>query len=175
MITHLILFGGVLFWTIIALAALVVTVCVGNEKGGGAVFATVAAVVILALFSNVSLASLTFGTFLLYLLAYLAVGTGWALTKWEFFLRRVKAYVLETKAAGKSKDHIETRLRYDFDVAAFPPVPSEQSSRISIWLFYWPASVVADASHKPAKALYRAVTGIMGKMSRSTFEGVELS
>jgi hypothetical protein len=139
------LFGSTWFWILFLIAS--IFVIVSTEKGSG-VGATTTLVVSVALFyffgNKIQLKNFfsyivenPWGT-VFTLLGYIAIGTGWAVLKWYFFLIKERDQCIEK--------------RLTFMVAA--PDVSAYKNKIMVWMFYWPFSAIWTILDHPIKKIF---------------------
>jgi len=143
------LFGSTWFWILFLVAS--IFVIVATEKGSG-VGATVTLVVSVALFyflgNKIQLGNFFSHTVknpwvtIAVIIGYIAIGTGWAILKWYFFLIK------------KRDQCIEERPNY----LSIPNV-STHKSKIMVWMFYWPFSAVWTILDHPIKRIFIFIYG----------------
>lgn len=197
MLLGLFLVGTLWFWILLAVAALVVGVCVARESFGKAtlsVMLTFALLGFLGDFNVLHWLRENAVAFLVYLVAYFAIGTVWSVGKWWFFIRRRRDEYNEQKSAfllqngitdGLLPESLKTRWRdyvsssYECRgrAARFPPRVRDYKGKITAWMMYWPWSfvvtIVDDPIRKLFNAIFRAIQDVFQRISDSAFKDVK--
>jgi hypothetical protein len=128
-----IIWGGLLFWTIIGIEIFILTIAMIYERF---IPATVSFIVTIALFqvcSNVNLWKILktdWLTFLSYFVLYIVIGLIWSVVKFKLKTRKIRREFLTRKESGLySHNYIPT---FEF-----------LTSKIVGWTTYWPFSILA--------------------------------
>lgn len=200
MLLGLFLVGTLWFWILMAVAALVVGVCVARESFGKATLSVVATFALLGFLGDFNVLH-WLGThaaeFAVYLAAYFAIGTAWSVGKWWFFVRRRRdeyneqksAFLRQNGVAGSAiPDALKTRYREWMDAsydsgsgrrfrAGFPPRARDYKGKITAWMMYWPWSfvvtIIDDPIRKLFNAIFRAIQDVFQRISDSAFKDVK--
>lgn len=198
-------FGAPLFWFAVFLFFCAMVWCIEDESNIAAAITLVVGVFVIWWLSGHGVPSMVWVVdHLLYLvlsvLAYVAIGSAWGVLKWWFFLhnraddyeaRKVeyqqafKEYTREMDARADANrkanpQWVDTRQYTDYksylqDRYHFPPLPSENKSRIMLWMVWWPWSAIWTLLNDPLKRLYRFVyqrlVSVYTRMSYAVFGG----
>lgn len=190
----IILFGGFLFYALLAVFAVVVLACVEYDKGWGSFWTLVAFVVILSQLSDVAVMG--------YLMAnpwsvaewvayYFVAGTVWGVVKWWFYCRKLLDVVRDIKIAFLNKHSIEgtdipdakrdnfiemvkgSRAYPDYH---FPPQAMDHKSDWLMWATYWPFSCFWTMLNQPIKHIWQFIYSHLGefmqKISNAVFKEI---
>ena len=173
------------FWLVLIAAAIVLTVAVENEKSFISILTLAGTLAFLQFVSGVPVIHFIFShptAIALYALLFLAVGVGWAVAKWYFYLRKTLARYKETKAEylesrGAQTEHDLTdsdKQSLKYRVAGlFNPEVSDHKSDIIFWMSYWPFSMLGtllnDFVRKIYNHLYTELSGLLQRMSDNMF------
>jgi len=130
---------------------------------------------------------------------WFAVGTVYAMTRWELFIRNQRHGYDELKAKFLTKNHVDPTLAviplelrgdwkqysrrlisstedYPQGVVVFPR-PGQYKSRIYMWIAYWPWSLLWTAINDPVrklvKGIYRSIASFLERRSKRVFAGTE--
>lgn len=186
MLLGLFLVGTLWFWILMAVAALVVGVCVARESFGKATLSVVATFALLGFLGDFNVLH-WLGThateFAVYLVAYFAIGTAWSVGKWWFFVRRkrdeydrqkrlflgqqglpyedTKSVTVAIPEALKAKWREWIDNQYDgrrsAGRSAYPPRARDYKGKITAWMMYWPWSFVVTIVDDPIRKLFNAI------------------
>ena len=191
------LVGGLLFWIFAGILATILITCVEMEKGSMATLAMVAFGLIFIVWGDVSI----FGwiaantvDFLLYLVGYFVVGTGWTLMKWYFYLigRKEEATLFKIKflkdegIAGNKipddkqvlfQDKLLTRISSStYSDQTYPPNAMLHKPSIIRWAAYWPFSaiwtILGDGIKRVWDFVYVQIGGLLQRMSSKIFSDI---
>jgi hypothetical protein len=133
-----IVFGGIIFWSLIILWAIAVIYCVetkGRGELGWSSFWTVALLAVLY-FSNKQhlLPMLSNADYLfLFIVGYLVVGIGWSFFRW---LKFVKAEFRRWKKDAETNNYKKENK------AHYIPTAGDNIDQLTAWLIFWPFSVI---------------------------------
>ena len=193
----LFLFGTVWFWLLAALVVLTVGVFIARESFGKATLSLVAFFALLAFCGDFNvlhwLKTHAFEA-AVYGAGYFAAGTGWAIWKWWFFVRRLRDKYNELKtqflqqhdvADGPIPDRLKaawlqwftqygarefTGERYDGfngNVRSATPKARNYKGKITSWMIYWPWSLIVTMIDDPIRRLFRAIYTAIQDMLQS--------
>lgn len=115
---------------------------------------------------------------LLYIVGYFLIGTVWSLIKWWLYIRKTLEKVLKNKLErdkrfGVVETTIEER-RNDLEINK--PTLDENKGRISMWIIYWPFSLILSLiddfvkriAHEIVELLRRLYQGMIDKAFNNT-------
>lgn len=175
MIYDLITFGGFVFWTLVAFALILVLWVISSQRSKDKLGASL---LIVGLFSALLYAFSDFPELdpkraLLGVAIYVAIGLAYASARWFFFLRSVRDFVLSNKMIMSSRD-LRSKLAFNYEVHAFPPTASDNSSRLWFWSVFWPLDLVERTVAGPVGFIYDRFVLVFSSISRAMFKGVEL-
>lgn len=199
MLLEMFVLGTMWFWVLAAI--FVVTLLIGLEKENGS-FLTIATIVFFVAWYMFG----DFGNVLTYIVqnpfsilfaigVYLAAGAVWGVTKWWFF---VNGMAREIQSAKRKFFEVQHNLPYTADAVipealkaqwkrfldhevkinlkSLPPKVSENKSRITTWMIYWPVSAIWTLVNDPVvrafHAIYERLGGLMQNISNSAFNKV---
>lgn len=202
MITALITFGGIAFWILAALFTLIITYSVSKADSWirPAIW-TVAAVGATVAFTDIPLPLFTLENVVVAATTWFAVGVIWAFGKWVLLVFQIRDYVRK-EISSLPRDGHESQEAYEYEVdraiariayhmfkpndanytLTLPPKAGEFHTRISTWITFWPASMLADLSGdliapafdfvwKLGSKLATAVAGTFSAVSKRIYEG----
>jgi len=206
----LFVFGGFWFWSLLAVASIILIVALENSNEGRATFVFLAALAAIVFLGNTSWLTwvmenpLSIG---LYVLAYLFLGVGWGISKWWVYLHDVSArnraerydWLDREKASlCVSDDDYEAacvnspNLWSDKVKAAWKsyvrcgyygkpiekPIVSDNKSRITGWMTYWPWSALWTLINDPLRRFYQwaytRLSGLLQGMSDKAFKDLDV-
>lgn len=199
MLLGLFLVGTLWFWILMAVAALVVGVCVARESFGKATLSVVATFALLGFLGDFNVLHWLVthaAEFAVYLVAYFAIGTAWSVGKWWFFVRRkrdeyndqknafllqrgIKDGVIPDDLRAKWREWIDNQYdgRRSVGRSAYPPRARDYKGKITAWMMYWPWSfvvtIVDDPIRKLFNAIFRAIQDVFQRISDSAFKDVK--
>lgn len=188
--------GGLFFWLFTAAVVIAVTTSVHNEKPGwGFIFilAFLGALQFSSDFKPFTWVMANPGLFGLGVLGYVSVAVAWTFLKWYMFSVAAKEMYSDFR-----KDWI-ANLKRPFDVVigeaplskafgsfyayrkrfgeSVPPSPSENASRIMLWMIFWPVDMVWSIINDPVvrvfRWIYRRIAGSLGYIAKGRFKGFE--
>jgi hypothetical protein len=185
MLWDIVTFGGLLFWSIVGIVALVITTQVHEEKVGWAAFTLLAAVAaVVALTNTVKLLAGIPPIYYLYgFLGYLGVAALWATIKWRaFFLPALFEKYEELrynflKRKGLDEMPADPAVRKEFndqhDVARldvnYNRMVRHNKGRITTWMVFWPFSLLetflGDFLVRVFNTIYKTLAGMLQRMS----------
>lgn len=156
MIASLITFGGMAFWSLLAIYFLFITYVVNKEDSAFApAFWSAIGVGAVVAFTDVSLPDFTLTNILIGITTYFSVGVVWAFGKWVYLVIQIRNFARDFKE-GKVEtnrynedDSLEVRAGKEFDPndavyqLSLPPKAKQFHTRITTWITYWPASMLA--------------------------------
>lgn len=185
MIADFITFGGVLFWIIVGVVALILAAQINDEKVGWATVTLLGTIALIVAFTNAPLKTLAdHPIYILYgFLAYLGVAVVWATIKWRaFYLPKIfdayEAYRDQWLNSRQLNDMpADTKIREEFaknarergvDVSR-TRMATNNKARITTWMFFWPFSLLetffGDFLSQVFTTLYKMVAGLFQRMS----------
>ena len=162
--------GAIGFWLLLLLSAILMSEMLDNDCPGWATITAIVTVAILVVFGGfdpLSYLAAHPGEIALAIAAYFAVGAGWSLLKWYFWLVKLRRQL----DAG----HDHRRVLYTAGVQQFPPQPGDHKSRIIGWIALWPASmlwtIINDPVRRAAEEIYTRLGGTYQRISNRVFRG----
>lgn len=182
MLWEILLVGTVWFWLPLIIVGIVLSEMVDNDNVGGATALAIMTGVAIILFSDITAASLlgeNLYTTLAAVVGYFIAGTGWAVAKWWFWLRRAKRKLDEIEARV-TKDfpprqheddetygrRIKMELHYAWDRAKlpteFPIAVSDHKGKIIGWMAFWPCSLLWTLINDPVRNAFEAIYDRIG-------------
>lgn len=187
-----ILFGGIIFWAVVAIFFAILTAFVENNSGRGATFTLIGALFLFGLFSDLDILgwiSANPWTLLVYVASYFAVGVIWMTVKWWLYClaRAEEAEAIKDKyLADKSlqngsipdrKDFEKTVcLSSDYHDTTFPPKAVRHANDIIRWGCYWPFSlfwtVVGDILLRLWRFIYFQISHVLQAISNRMFKEI---
>lgn len=187
MIYELLVFGGVLFWSIAGLVGLIVAGCIYSDEPKSATIALGLALALTYAFTDVSAFSLpSIWDLAQYGAAYIFIGIVWALAKWFMFMRKVRAladeYAVLSKQTyiGSYYKTVKGYVRYKCDESQWPvidnmpPKASDHTGSQLSWLAYWPISLVIFILDKPVRKVFtllnEGLSGLYNRITASQFD-----
>lgn len=187
MIYELLVFGGVLFWSIAGLVGLIVAGCIYSDEPKSATIALGLALALTYAFTDVSAFSLpSIWDLAQYGAAYICIGIVWALAKWFMFMRKVRALADEYASLpeghwGKSTYRkLKEYVRYKCGqsqwplIQNMPPRASDHTASQFSWLAYWPISLVIFILDKPVRKIFtllnEGLSGLYNRITASQFD-----
>ena len=189
--------GSLWFWLLLVAEAIVLLILLEWEQGTVATLTLVAALLALQFLGDVNVAGYVVHhpwTAVLGTLGYFAVGTGWTIAKWWFYVREQRAWYDELRAAflrvhGYERDSVmpeglrfqwqsclasARRKRRRLDVH---PLAAGHKAQILWWMSYWPWSatwtLLQDPVRKAFFAIYQQIAEFLQEISDKAFRGVE--
>ena len=168
--------GTIWFWIILVVAGIIITYCLEQEEYGGT-WSTVICVATLAILyffgAGRDLSSLLQfieqnpGTVIAAFFGYIALGVGWSMAKWYFFILRAREKFLE----ANSRDN---RTNYSSSSAEDSiPQAKRYKARILSWMFYWPFSALWTGLNEPVRRIFlnifRNLEATYDRMSKKIF------
>lgn len=181
--------GGLIFWILTAIVALVIASEVQNDRSGVATATIVGYIAAIALFTTAGAA----GGFLAWLghnpryivygvVAYLVGAIVWTPIKWRvFFLPKLfevyDDFKTEWMTQNKVKDLSDDTVKANFLQAARRSIGdinekrkvSHNKARITAWIAYWPFSIVGtffgDFLTRVAYSIYRGIGSFLQRLS----------
>lgn len=186
MLFEFLIFGTLWFWIAAIIFAAVVVVAIDNDRGLLATVALLAFVAALVLFGD-------FNPFpwlmrhpwagVLLILAYFAIGAGWAIVKWWFYCtdmarkyREARFRFLEQNGVQGDAipDHLREKWRENSRFSdRGPPNVRQNKSRIMLWMTYWPFSMfwtlLNDPIRRVFRHIYEYISGILHRISERAF------
>jgi len=191
-IASLFVFGAFWFWVALAIVVGVVFWNVEHEDVGLSLF-SIAAFTMLVTWANkislISLLSENLPFVLLCVLGYFALGTGWSIAKWYFFIRR---YVYAFREAEAEYMHLNNLTATDpndkrfreFVIDRFNKIPgnykslvdtykfpraAERKKAILGWMMYWPISATWTLINDPVRrafiTIYNYISSSLDRMT----------
>lgn len=143
--------GGIMFWLIIAVVFVLSVAAVENERGALAGLVLVIAFAVLILFTDAQIISWSVRHVVLIVLgviAYAAIGVGYAYLKWKALLRASRAEFDKNEATLRQNYADETATKTNkkpfnewLKAQGFPPDATANRARIATWMGYWWASL----------------------------------
>ena len=167
------------FWLVIALVAIAMSEMLDNNHLGYATITAVATVAALAILGNLN--PLTwiyrhpFET-AEYVVGYFVVGTVWGVTKWFFWLRKIRRFMEEFRAEYPHYNAADWRdaMRRRSWPMELPPKVGDHKSKIVGWMALWPSSMIWTLLHDPVKwafeEIYANLGGMMQGISNRVFK-----
>jgi hypothetical protein len=186
MITTLITAGGIIFWIILGIVALIIAGLVEEDKTGKATFAVGATLALLVAFTDIGIYQWIKANPLLLaegVAAYLGIALVWAAIKWRVFYlpdlfdryEKLRSHFLKGKGLNHmpadqsvidefNNDHIvrclsiqtKRNVRYN-------------KARITGWMIYWPFSMVGtfigDFMVRLFATMYKMLAGSLQRVS----------
>lgn len=190
--------GGVLFWILVSVMAIVLFIVVANEKPGWATVSVVATLALLAWLGNFNLWTvITHQPWwaLVFFAAYVVLGVDWSFWKWWFFVTDKKEKFVELRAEyekmAKDGPKAETggfRSTHDYFINRLndlrcgmelnkKPRARDNKARILTWTIYWPWSfvwtIIDDPLKKFFKYIYKKLQAVYQKISDRIYAGVD--
>lgn len=179
---ELLVFGGWLFWSVIAVGTLVLFITVGNSKPGWS-FILVMLMLFLAIDSTGSpIADWHWTRWAAMAGMYFVVGGIYAVAAWWVMVRSMRKFADKYVPNEKGRytyslgERLRDRYKADNNVS-LPPRASDFKSRVACWIAYWPVSAVAYVFSDPltnvVKFIYNRITSIMADISDNEFADFE--
>jgi len=178
-----IVFGGTVFYTIVAIVFVALLVFIEYDMGWGASIVTLAAVLALTFGVEINIFVWTLANPWLafkYLVYYFALGTGWAIAKWCFYCFKLRPIIKDAKIkflnthkiAGDKipvdkKDEFAKTVTGDpyYTDKNYPPQSMEHKSDWLMWATWWPTSFFWTILNQPIKNawlfIYSRIAGTM--------------
>lgn len=176
---------GLLFWSVAIVGALFVMALTEGEKYSwttGSLIITTALLCWIAAFNPFPWLLNNASTILYALLAYFVFGIAWGVTKWFFFLMRVRdklvAYLKENGIKTPLSENdvaafARTHLKHVVYGSSIPPKAAENKGRITFWMIYWPFSAPWTLINEPVKRffnfIYNRIANLLQGMSDRLF------
>jgi hypothetical protein len=179
-------FGGLLFWGLLAVWVIILSVQVNDRHNGYATLTLFLGLAILVLFSNTPIWQTIkdHPIYVLYgVLGYIVAAGVWAMIQWRFFFLPklfdkyddyraswLKRNSLTTMPAdpttrSKFKDDMARNMGDINDLRSV----SQNKGRITGWMVYWPFSIVGtffgDFLHRLFASIYKLLAGSMQRIS----------
>lgn len=185
MIYELLVFGGVLFWSIAGFFGLIFAGFIYSDEPKPATIALVLALALTYAFTDVSAFSLpSIWDLAGYGAAYICIGIVWALAKWFMFMRKVRALADEYAAFSSwirnAYKSVKAYVRYKCGqsqwplIKNMPPKASDHTGSQLSWLAYWPVSLVIFILDKPVRKVFtllnEGLSGIYNRITASQFD-----
>lgn len=190
---ELLVVGSIGFWVLLGLEFIVLLALTEYERPGWGIFSIVVVGLLLRFFGGIGVFDYVWNNprlILFYFLGYLVAGIAWAVVKWWFFVRDQKEKYLAAKEnffssrTGQSPDltkrewigsrEYRSLLNSKDGIA---PLARDNKRRITMWMIYWPWSLlwtlVNDAVKRLYKEIYEAIHKFLQNISDSVFKGVE--
>lgn len=193
MIAEFITFGGVLFWIIVGVIALILAAQVNEEKTGAATLTLLATIAAIVAFTNTPIIETVRANplYVLYgILAYIGIAAVWAFIKWRvFFLpnlfdryEELRSRFLKTAGPNGTpltdfpadpavRDEFNKRSEVQRLNISYNRMVGYNKGRITAWMVFWPFSLlgtfVGDFMHRVFTSLYKAIAGGLQRMSDS--------
>ncbi len=179
MIWSIITFGGIVFWCLFALFALLVTYIVNKEDSSfSPLFWSGVAVGLTFAFTDVPIPDITLVNAIIGFVGWFVIGTAWAFGKWihlSFQIRNfVREYTGEADELGKAACRAFQPCERSYELT-LPPQASDFRTRMTTWIVYWPASMVATVIGDliaPAAELFVDLGGRIAKALSGSFTAV---
>jgi hypothetical protein len=181
-ILTLFVFGSVGFWILLAAVSCLFICLLEYRKGGWATVALIATLVLLYWLGNLRFAWVihhplqTAG----YFVAYLVLGTGWAIFKWWRFVRNLahgcrdllmdflRHHAIVEKTVPENlkdewKEWVSKEPRYHKlnlqtnENGVVPPHPNDHKEEIYLWMAFWPWSVLWFILDEPIRKIFRTI------------------
>ncbi len=200
MLTGLFALGTIGFGILLAVATIVLIVCVEYERPTFATLTVVAAFLLLGWLGDFNLIAAVRANPLAAVAAvaaYFALGAVWAMVKWWFFLKNARDAYDEAKrqflrnngvASGTTRipDHLLEKWRQEMwsghrsaaDLSdedggkVGAPKVSRHKGRIMIWMAYWPWSFVWTMVNDPVKRAFKAIYRALKSAFQKISDGV---
>ena len=189
--------GSLWFWVLIAAEILVVLILLEWDRGTVATLTFVATLLLLQFLGDVNI----FGyvvenptTVIVGAVAYFALGTGWAIARWWFYVREQRAWYDELRSAFLRFHHLEADSAMPEELQqqwqncvglakrghrqlSVRPLAARHKSDILRWMSYWPWScfwtVLKDPVRETFLAIYQQIAEYLQQISDRAFKGVE--
>lgn len=180
--------GSVLFWGFIALWIIAEWASIHNERWGLCFIEFVVLVIAISAFTNAKLDWINWTNIInlltFYLPIYIALGAGWSVAKWYFYLLRQKEEYEERREGFlKSYEAREPfRKQESFkewlpSYHKYPPSVKNNKSRILSWMSLWWISFLdtflTDFLYRIWEAIYFKLAKTLQKMSNYVFREFE--
>lgn len=157
------------FWAILAVAAVAMSELLDTNRPGAATAIAIAIVAIFAVlgdFNPLHWMMHNSVTMAEYTAAYFLVGALWGQVKWFFWLRTIRAFLVELKIKSPTtfdaiwKDELYRRSW----PMQLPPKVGDHNALIIGWMTLWPSSMIWTLMHDPVKWLFEEIYALLGGM-----------
>jgi hypothetical protein len=189
--------GSLWFWLLLIAETILLLILLEWEQGTVATLSLVATLLALQFLSDLNLAGHAIHypwTVVLGILGYFAVGTGWTIVKWWFYVREQRADYDELRAAflrvqGYERDSPmpeNLRSQWQWCLASarkerrrldVHPLAAGHKAQIVRWMSYWPWSatwtLLKDPVRKAFLSIYHQIADYLQEISDKAFRGVE--
>jgi hypothetical protein len=189
--------GSLWFWLLLAVEMLVLLVLLEWEQGAVATLTLAATLLALQFLGDVNVYGYAIShpwTVVLGAVGYFALGTGWAVAKWWFYVREQRAWYDELRAAflrthgyapdGAMPEGLQPQWMWCLDNARkerrsldVHPLAAGHKRRIVRWMSYWPWSatwtLLKDPVRKAFVSIYHHLSDYLQEISDRAFHGVE--
>ena len=143
------------FWLLCSLLSIVFIACLENESQW---FPTVAVIAVTAIYwKPLAALGLTWQSIGLGILIYAAAGVAWSIYRWFRFVKFKADECRKTYGTSLTESQ-RSSLKRDISV-------SENKSRITGWIAYWPWSLVWNITGDFFKTIYENLQGIYQKIT----------
>lgn len=189
-----ILAGGMMFYALLAVFAVVMLAAVEYDNGWGSVWALVIFVAILSQATDIAVIG--------YMMAnpwsaaewavyYFVAGTVWGVAKWWFYCRKLLDVARDVKMAYLNSINVQgneipedKREKFisgllhtrQYTDNSFPPQAMEHKSDWMMWAAYWPFSFFWTMLNQPIKHIWQFIYSHLGsfmqKISNAVFKEI---
>lgn len=118
-------------------------------------------------------ASYTVGTFVSFLVCYLAIGLGWALWSWFGFIKdKAEDYKRETDRLKARYPNISEAQRLNESLQALYKdfthtlVVTNHKQRVYCWLMFWPISTCTDGIYRAYMTILNLCRGVFDRLAK---------
>lgn len=178
------------FWVWVAFVGLILSICVAWEAPGWATVTFLAACGLSdwALGTHIYASVMQNPLVMLEIFAvYILIGVIWSMPKWFFHVREIREdYLYDVNRFLWSRDREQNNQipedlvadwlrspefrRWDGEI---PPLASKNKSRITLWMMYWPISMVWTLIDEPVRRtfnfVYEQIQGVYTRISEHAF------
>jgi hypothetical protein len=114
---------------------------------------------------------------------YIALGTGWSLIRWWLYVSRIRDQFLDAKSDWQAKnkgtdDDWWCSWPGEEWAAKIPPLASQHKEIITLWILYWPWSMVWTLVDDPFRRLaqwaYRKIQHSYVWITNKIFAGIQI-
>ncbi len=197
MLFELFMVGTFWFWALLAVVTVLMFICTEFEKGGWATISVLGTLALLNFCGDVPVLSYIWNhpiTILLGVLGYFALGTGWAVVKWWFYVKDQLWHYNELKGEFIKENKLEIKVNqaivgvemqnkwadylrwHDRSIDIHPQI-NKHKMAVYIWIAYFPFSLIwtliNDPVRKICRRIYHAIADTLQAMSDSIWSGTK--
>ncbi len=191
------LIGGLWFWLLLAAETILLLVLLEWRKGTLATLTFLVTLLLLQSLGDVNLFGYAIAhpwTVVVGAVVYFVLGTGWAVVKWWFYVRKQRAWYDELRAAFLRLHGLDPRSALPEELQAtwqrclerarksgrpleVRPLAARHKAYIVHWMAYWPWSLtwtlLKDPVRQACLTIYHSLAEYLQEMSDRAFRGVE--